>query len=129
MQARISTDRPLHPLNIIAGVAVVLFCSVAMAGIMGWLPNSTGTAVQAIDNPRLLMSAHLTTSPPAAAANGWCKNCGNVESTRSLDTGNTEVRVLLDDGTLRTFRHPKPQWRPGDRVNIIRGELVAANGG
>ncbi len=129
MQARIATHRSLHPLNIIAGVAVVLFCGVAMAGIMGWLPDSTGATVQVIDNPKLAMSERLTTKQAAAPATGWCKHCGNVESTRNLTTGNIEVRVLLDDGTLHTFHQSKPQWRTGERVNIVRGELVAAKEG
>lgn len=129
MQPRIATHRSIHPLNIIAGVAVVLFCGVAMAGIMGWLPDSTGATVQVIDNPRLAMSERLTGKKTEATASGWCKHCGNVESTRNLTTGTTEVRVLLDDGTLRTFRQPKPQWRTGERVNIVRGELVAAKEG
>src|SRR4051794_580479 len=116
MQAPIATHRSLHPLNIIAGVAVVLFCGAAMAGIMGWLPDSTGATARVIDHPKLAMSEQLAAKAPEAPATGWCKHCGNVESTRNLTTGNIEVRVLLDDGTLRTFRQPKPQWRTGERV-------------
>jgi hypothetical protein len=128
MPPSIATRRSLHPLNVIAAVAVILFCTAGMAGIMGWLPNSTGTTVQALDNPRLAISEQLIArqANPPAPASGWCSHCGNIESTRGLNTGSIEVRVRLDDGTLRTYHLAQPQWRTGERVNIINGTLVAA---
>jgi hypothetical protein len=127
MPPSIATRRSLHPLNVIAAVAVILFCSAGMAGIMGWLPNSTGTTVQAIDNPRLAISEQLLAQqakPPAVS--GWCDHCGNIESTRGLNTGSIEVRVRLDNGSLRVYHLARPQWRTGERVSIINGALVAA---
>ncbi len=95
---------------------------------MGWLPNSTGTTVQAIDHPKLAMSEQLLARQTVmqTPASGWCSHCGNIESTRSLNTGKIEVRVRLDDGTLRTYHQPQPQWRTGERVNIINGALIGA---
>lgn len=47
---------------------------------------------------------------------------GNMKATTSY-----EIRVRLDDGTLRTFRQSsQPQWRSGDRVRIVKGRLRAA---
>jgi outer membrane lipoprotein SlyB len=44
---------------------------------------------------------------------------GNVMATTSY-----EIRVRLDDGTLRTFRQTsQPQWGNGDRVRIVKGRL------
>ena len=44
---------------------------------------------------------------------------GNVKATTSY-----EIRVRLDDGTLRTFRqNSQPQWGSGDRVRIVKGRL------
>lgn len=38
-----------------------------------------------------------------------------------------EIRVRLDDGTLRTFhQHALPQWRSGDRVRVVKGSLRSA---
>jgi outer membrane lipoprotein SlyB len=38
-----------------------------------------------------------------------------------------EIRVRLDDGTLRTFhQHSVPPWRTGDRVRIVKGTLRSA---
>ncbi len=47
---------------------------------------------------------------------------GNMKATTSY-----EIRVRLDDGTLRTFhQHSAPRWRNGDRVRIVKGALRAA---
>ena len=47
---------------------------------------------------------------------------GNMKATTSY-----EIRVRLDDGTLRTFHQSsQPQWRSGDRVRIVKGRLRAA---
>jgi len=219
-----------HPLLLLAAVAVVLFCMVGTAAIMGWLPSSVGGAAnrQLTEADRLALASTLPpdTAPPAGyavapgaaypaaqapqqayapapvqqaapvappvaapaaqtkptqlAANerDWCSNCGNVESVRTVTqraegsglgaaggaviggllgnqvgggngrtlataagaiggavvgnqvegnmkaTTSYEVRVRLDDGTLRTFRQTsQPQWRSGDRVRIVKGRL------
>jgi outer membrane lipoprotein SlyB len=47
---------------------------------------------------------------------------GNVKANHSY-----EIRVRLDDGTLRTFHQQSaPQWRTGDRVRIVKGSLRTA---
>ena len=47
---------------------------------------------------------------------------GNIHPDHSY-----EIRVRLDDGTLRTFhQHSAPQWRTGDRVRIVKGSLRTA---
>lgn len=47
---------------------------------------------------------------------------GNMNASHSY-----EIRVRLDDGTLRTFhQHSAPRWRNGDRVRVVKGSLRAA---
>jgi outer membrane lipoprotein SlyB len=47
---------------------------------------------------------------------------GNMKATTSY-----EIRVRLDDGSLRTFhQRSAPQWRNGDRVRVVKGSLRAA---
>jgi outer membrane lipoprotein SlyB len=47
---------------------------------------------------------------------------GNMKANHSY-----EIRVRLDDGTLRTFHQQSvPQWRTGDRVRIVKGSLHTA---
>jgi outer membrane lipoprotein SlyB len=44
---------------------------------------------------------------------------GNMKATQSY-----EIRVRLDDGTLRTFhQNSAPSWRTGERVRIVKGSL------
>ncbi|MCA1246405.1 glycine zipper 2TM domain-containing protein [Massilia sp. MS-15] len=48
---------------------------------------------------------------------------GNMKATTSY-----EIKVRLDDGSVRTFRQSKaPQWRSGDRVRIVKGRLRAVS--
>ena len=47
---------------------------------------------------------------------------GNMHAYHSY-----EIRVRLDDGTLRTFHQRSvPAWRNGDRVRIVKGTLHSA---
>jgi outer membrane lipoprotein SlyB len=47
---------------------------------------------------------------------------GNMKANHSY-----EIRVRLDDGTLRTFHQQSvPQWRSGDRVRVVKGALRSA---
>jgi len=50
----------IHPVLLIAAVAVVLFCGVGVAAIMGWLPSSTGSG-----NPAAQYSS-VPMGPPVA---------------------------------------------------------------
>lgn len=46
---------------------------------------------------------------------------GNVRATKSY-----EIRVRLDDGTVRTFhQQAAPRWRNGERVKIVKGSIRA----
>jgi outer membrane lipoprotein SlyB len=212
-----------HPLMILAALAVLLFCLVGIAAIMGWIPSSIGgnaanrplseadraalaasmpgpgepaaglaqgqalapghaAAPAAAPEPRNAAPSKKSTQVAAAEpAGNWCANCGNVESVRTITqraegsglgaaggavlggllgnqvgggsgrqlatvagavggavvgnqvegnmkaTTSYEIRVRLDDGTLRTFRQSSPPgWRNGDRVRIVKGRLRAA---
>jgi outer membrane lipoprotein SlyB len=253
-----------HPLMILAALAVLLFCLVGTAAVMGWLPSSVGSNAargQLSEADRTALAAGMQqqgaatlpapmpapatpAAPPALAqqyapapqpaypadayqaqpaqampaqpvpvqpqvamaapramldepaprhtsrpvqlaaedhARGWCANCGNIESIRSIAhrargsglgagagavlggllghqigggngrqlatvagavggavVGNQvegnmhpvytyEIRVRLDDGTLRTFHQSAPpSWRTGERVRIVKGHLRRA---
>ncbi|MYM98093.1 glycine zipper 2TM domain-containing protein [Duganella vulcania] len=67
------TNKPkLHPLMVIAAVAVVLFCGVGSAAIMGWLPTSSATVPGAAPMPGQLSSVppqeQQAGQPPAGYA-------------------------------------------------------------
>ncbi|RZA31357.1 MAG: glycine zipper 2TM domain-containing protein, partial [Lysobacteraceae bacterium] len=59
----------------------------------------------------------------AAGAIGGAVVGNQVEGNMKASTS-YEIRVRLDDGTLRTFRQNNPPaWRSGDRVRIVKGRL------
>lgn len=58
-----SAQQVTHPILIIAAVAVVLFCSVGTAAILGWLPSSSGSGYQPV--PAIAQPAPAVQSPPA----------------------------------------------------------------
>lgn len=98
----------LHPLVIAAAVAVMLFCAVGTAALMGWLPSSTGSnnarqeaalaaaredkpaAVAHNDKPaRGSASSHaepVRHKPAPAPERSVCNNCGVIENVREINT-------------------------------------------
>jgi outer membrane lipoprotein SlyB len=59
-----------HPLLIVAAIAVILFCAVGTAAIMGWLPSSHGNNTSRLsDADRAALSAGLQQPAADTAAN------------------------------------------------------------
>lgn len=59
-----SAQQVTHPILIVAAVAVVLFCGVGTAAILGWLPSSQGSAYQ----PVPVIQQPAPAMPPAQQA-------------------------------------------------------------
>jgi outer membrane lipoprotein SlyB len=71
-------------------------------------------------------SGHGRQLATVAGAVGGAVMGNQVEGNMHANTS-YEIRVRLDDGTLRTFhQHSAPQWRSGDRVRIVKGSLRSA---
>jgi outer membrane lipoprotein SlyB len=108
--AAVSKSRT-HPMLIIAGAAVVLVSLTGTAGLMGWLPSSTGAGVNpdvsALAQPAMpaiaapQVASHAANQRVAAAPVAYrqpraepmrrapalvCQNCGTVESVREIST-------------------------------------------
>jgi outer membrane lipoprotein SlyB len=101
-------SKPNNPLMWAAGVAVILFCGVGTAAMMGWIPmtlSRTPDAVPAATErvpvtqmgstqpaaaPRARSSYEPRTEPVMAAAAPRvpmkCTDCGVIESTREVST-------------------------------------------
>ena len=81
MDTPTSTKPTLHPIMVIAAVAVVLFCGVGSAAIMGWLPNSSATVPGAAPMPGQLSSVPPAEqqSLPAQAAGGYANNAAPAQ--------------------------------------------------
>jgi outer membrane lipoprotein SlyB len=71
-------------------------------------------------------SGHGRQLATVAGAVGGAVLGNQVEGNMKANT-NYEIRVRLDDGTLRTFHQQSaPQWHTGDRVRIVKGALRSA---
>ena len=73
--------KPLHPIVWIAGIALIVFCGVGAAALMGWI--GTGKAVEQspltkLDKARAPERAHVAAKV--------CLECGVVQSVHEVDT-------------------------------------------
>jgi outer membrane lipoprotein SlyB len=98
----------IHPIMVIAAVAVVLFCGVGSAALLGWLPTSNATVPAQVSGmppaPQASQQMAYNDAPPASAAalapaqnqgqsqavqqeanNAPCSNCGVVEAVRTVE--------------------------------------------
>ncbi len=102
------TTQKYHPMMIIAAIAVILFCAVGIAAMMGWLPSSIGgnsPPASQIDRKEAVAAQEMLDKrnaqgqgqdkeqnqraperdqAPAQAA--VCSNCGVVQSVRVINT-------------------------------------------
>lgn len=81
--------RPLHPLLLSAAVAVLLFCGVGSAAIMGWLP-AAGAIDRAAPAPALALAA--APAPALAAAAEPAQRYAAVDSSRAMPEGQPAAR-------------------------------------
>jgi outer membrane lipoprotein SlyB len=58
----------LHPMMIIAAIAVIVFCLAGTAAIMGWLPSSVGSNTKNLGNMTEADRQALTVKPDAPAS-------------------------------------------------------------
>ncbi|MFT5642959.1 MAG: outer membrane lipoprotein SlyB [Janthinobacterium sp.] len=89
------THRKLHPMMIVAAVAVVLFCAVGIAAMMGWLPSSIGgnasdapIAAEVAPSPKApeKQASKQPQAPDRVALEAACSNCGMIDSIREIKT-------------------------------------------
>jgi outer membrane lipoprotein SlyB len=83
-------QRPVqHPLMILAAIAVVLFCAVGIAAIMGWIPSSIGAANSTVatsprgdlnEADRALLAAKMNNNTVPAAAPLMASNVAPVRA-------------------------------------------------
>jgi outer membrane lipoprotein SlyB len=51
---------------------------------------------------------------------------GNEVEKRARGTTTYQVRVRMDNGSVRSFPHSaQPHWSVGDRVRVVNGQLTA----
>ncbi|MFL6707236.1 MAG: glycine zipper 2TM domain-containing protein [Massilia sp.] len=101
-----------HPLMILASIAVVLFCGVAIAAIMGWIPSSIGAA--SVANNGVV----------ASAPRGDLSEADRALLAAKLDApANAQPRALLaDNGGAQApsnyAAEPMPQAAPAQAPSM-----------
>lgn len=93
--AALKTDKPLHLLPLMAGIAALLFGAAGVARTMGWQPNSADAFGDILANPTLTeasarpfsVQANQTPSQEVdnASIKRRCAECGVVVSIREVD--------------------------------------------
>ena len=100
----IKSNRDLHPLIWMAGIAIILFSAAGFAALMGWIPTSMGTPAGDSERTRLDQPPPMPAKPGAAKAPvqsraapapaplaaiapvpAKCADCGVIESTRAVE--------------------------------------------
>jgi len=134
------TKPTLHPLMIIAAVAVVLFCGVGTAAIMGWLPtsNANGSVPGAEPMPGQLSSVPPAEHQPAPAlnngnslaannnnnnANGSANNAQGQNQDRAPEPEVKQAAVCKSCGVIESVRsiENRPQ---GSGVGAAGGAIL-----
>ena len=87
----------MHPLMIAAAVAVVLFCGVGTAAIMGWLPNSNANGALP---GAARVQGQLSSGPPSAQqpSYGNAGNAGNVANNPGNNGGSYAANNAPNNG-------------------------------
>lgn len=101
------SNKPLHPMIWVAGIAVILFSVVGIAAIMGWLPASMG----ALNNSNLHATDKQSTNASSPSPThthkarhvpkqAICKRCGVIESIREINTQGKSSGVGVVSGAV-----------------------------
>lgn len=84
-----NTSKSMHPLAMAAGIAVILFSTVGVAAMMGWIPLSSGSVRDGGAIEKSSANKTGASSQSHLAQNGStktkCIECGVVESVRQVE--------------------------------------------
>lgn len=103
-----STRPALHPMMILAALAVILFCLAGTAAIMGWIPSSVGGNApnrELTEADRLALSAQML---PVPAASALAPSAGDQRYALA-DTRNAEPAARYVEPETR---YVEPESRP-----------------
>ncbi len=85
-----ANNKSIHPMMMIAGVAVIVFSAAGVAAIMGWIPSSFGHSSESAQQPKLSGNAATHKAPGQTARNNVavpakCAECGVIESVQQVE--------------------------------------------
>ncbi|MBA5686740.1 hypothetical protein [Rugamonas apoptosis] len=125
-----SAQQVTHPILIIAAVAVVLFCGVGTAAILGWLPSSQGSAYQ----PVPVIQQPAPAMPPAQQAIATRQPvrpvAHSLEAQQTIQAAAPEIQMaappapeapVADPAGGTPAGTPVQAYMPSEPVNIANG--------
>lgn len=82
------TNKSLHPLAWVAGIAFIVFSGVGIAALMGWMPTSMGTSdkTASLDKPGASPARTSTRAYDTPRSAVKCAECGVVQFVREIET-------------------------------------------
>ena len=101
----------LHPMIIIAGLAVTLFCAAGIAAIMGWIPTSIGS-----NNNGALTQADQA----ATQVNGNTTNPNNLNNPTTTSRATTPAPVHHK----QTYAAANDDYRPSNKLPCYNCGIV-----
>ena len=147
-RARLQIDKTLVPTVAVVAVAIASLVTAVMMSRQEPAPGNARPAAslsesrQVVKAPPLMVTAPPLRSPQrlvqarragsgpslntqAAGAGPGCRNCGVVESIASNRPSTYQLRVRMDDGTVK-FVEQRGAFPAGSRVVLEGGTLKAA---
>ncbi len=106
----------IHPLMIVAGIAVILFCAAGIAAIMGWIPTSFGHNA---DNGVQARSAQLV-QPATPTADAASRRTAPVRHERARENS---ARQTTASGVVESVREITTRAQ-GSGVGAAGGAVV-----
>ncbi len=149
----------LYPLLVAASIGVIAFVGAGTAAIVVWIPAAQSSATPALAVSGAPADAASSASARNTRGGVDCENCGTVETVTAFRTSGgssglgsiagvgegayaggrikremrREIRyrvvVRTDEGGTQTFTDSAGRWKPGDRVRIADGNLIATTPG
>lgn len=134
-----STRKPLHPLIVVAAVAVILFCAVGIAAITGMIPTTRGTTQPALD-PVMEPAVRSPLTESSRAPQPRAKAVTTPQSSRVTATpapkryepapqaaaeppARAPAPVCYDCGVIESIREVKQQGE-GSGVGAVAGAVA-----
>ncbi len=109
-----------HPVILAAGAALILFCAVGTAAIMGWLPGSIGRNIDSTD-------VAVATAPPIKNANSAAEKSHRVNHpARTQDVAyvtNNRALICADCGVIESIDAIETRGQ-GSGVGVVGGAVV-----
>jgi len=118
----------MSPLVIAAAIAIILFCGVGIAAMMGWLPTSMGQSSISSGQTASSQSSAPLNAAPLSSGPQYAQNAPAGDASQYAQTPPAAVPVpvppaCVDCGVVESVREVSVHHRPSG-LGLIGGALV-----